>query len=225
MCNVKNTLFLSLLVFASTESISQQSRSPEIRSVERELVSSGFVGTSSVEFAEVSRAGKTVGCSLVYKVIFPDVVYESGNLNVAVGNITFNSFGKNAVGFSLKIGVRPLLDADAPFNPPNFAYIVTSKGSTAKLEQKSVLSDDGFNLFAYSFTDPMMSRIVNGILNDEVIQIAFNRTANGLDQRFDVDLRVESSELVDGKLRRIRSPKSMINFIDCLSPLMKSIAE
>jgi hypothetical protein len=225
VCNVKNTLFLSLLLFASTESISQQSRSPEIRSVERELVSSGFVGTSSVEFAEVSRAGKTVGCSLVYKVIFPDVVYESGNLNVAVGNITFNSFGQNAFGFSLKVGVRPLLDADAPFNPPNFAYIVTSKGSTAKVEQKSVLSDDGFNLFAYSFTDPMMSRIVNGVLNDEVIQIAFNRKANGLDQRFDVDLRVESSELVDGKLQRIRSPKSMINFIDCLAPLMRSSAE
>ncbi len=222
---MRKTIFLSLLVFASTESISQQSRSPEIRSVERELVSSGFVGTSSVEFSEVSRAGKTVGCSLVYKVIYPDVVYESGNLNVAVGNITFNAFGEKALGFSLKAGVRPLLDADAPFQPPDFAYIVTSKGTTAKVEQKSVLLDDGFKLFVYSFTDPLMPGVLDGLLNDEIIQIAFNRKANGLDQRFDVDLRVQSSELADGQLKRVRSQKSIVAFIECLAPLMESLPQ
>jgi hypothetical protein len=189
------------------------------------LVSSGFVGTSSVEFSEVSRAGKTVGCSLVYKVIFPDVVYESGNLNVAVGNITFNAFGENAIGLSLKAGVRPLLDADAPFQPPDFAYIVTSKGTTAKAEQKSVLLDDGFKLFVYSFTDPLMPGVLDGLLNDEIIQIAFNRKANGLDQRFDVDLRVQSSELTDGQLKRVRSQKSIVAFIECLAPLMESLPE
>jgi hypothetical protein len=40
----------------------------ELKGIERQLVASGIVRTSSVEFFDVSWAGKVEGCSLVYKV-------------------------------------------------------------------------------------------------------------------------------------------------------------
>ena len=224
-CFATKTLSVLMALICSSGVIAQSRDGGQTKSIERQLIANGFVGTSSVEFFEVSRAGKVEGCSLVYKAVFPDVVYRSGALQVAVGNITFNVIGKKTVGLSLKVGTRPLLDANAPFEPPNFAYLVTSNGSTARVEQTSANLDDGFKLFVYSFVDPSFPKIFQGLLQDEVVKIAFNRTDNGVDQQFDVDLRVESSHLVDGKIERIRSEKSIVQFIECLDPLMNSIAE
>jgi hypothetical protein len=222
---VKST-FLALLIFlVPAASMAQSPTALDAKSLERQLASSGFVGTTSVEFLEGRRSGQLVGCSLIYKVIFPDVVYRNGTLTSAVGNISFNAFGDGGFAFSLKLGTRPLLDENAPLEPPGFAYIVTSTGSSAEVKQASVLLEEGFKGFVYSLTDPIFLKVFEGLLKDDVIKIGFNRRANGIDQQFDVDLRVESSELLEGQIQRTRSEKNISRFIDCLDPLMTRATE
>lgn len=221
---MRHVVLAALLALYNGVAHGQEQSTPSQRDLERQLAAVDFVGTTSVEFFEVSRAGKVEGCSLVYKVVFPDVVYRSGQLTVAVGNITFNVINEKTVGLSLKLGTRPLLTPDAPFEPPNFAFLVTSGGSSARIEQTSAMLDDGFKMFVYSFVDPKFPELFGGLLDDDVISISFNRSLNGVDQRFNVDLTVESSELVKNKFTRKKSNHAKLKFINCLEPLMSSIA-
>ncbi len=217
---------LSIILFFATSPVGQGAASSQETNesrllIEQSLVRSGFVGTTSVEFSEVSREGELEGCSLVYKVVFPDVVYRSGQPTIAVGNITFNNIGNNFIGLSFKIGIRPLVgETTAPFEPPNFAYIVTSNGSSAKMKQVANELDDGFKLFAYPLDDPAFAGIFKGLISDEEITIAFNRSAKSVDQRFKLDLAVDDSELKDGKIVRARTKKSLSQFIECSGALI-----
>lgn len=189
--------------------------------IEQSLVRSGFIGTTSVEFSEVAREGELEGCSLVYKAVFPDVVYRSGQPTIAVGNITFNNIGNKFIGLSFKIGIRPLVDeTTAPFEPPNFAYIITSNGSSAKMKQVANELDDGFKFFAYPLDDPAFAGLFEGLISDEEITIAFNRAEKSVDQRFKLDLAVDDSEMKDGKIVRARTKKSLSQFIECSGVLI-----
>ena len=190
--------------------------------LEQQLISVGLVGTLRVEFSEISVAGKSEGCSLVYTSVFSDSVYRKGQLNVAVGNITFTGANAKIIGFSLKVGVRPFLDSTAPFERPNFAYISTSQGSSAKVKQVAVDGDEGFKLFVYSFTDPQFMKVLQGILRNDVLTVGFNRTANGMDQKFEVDLRVEDSAFDAAAYKRKQSVNSKKQFIECVLPLVNS---
>ena len=191
--------------------------------LEQQLISGGIVGTASVEFSEISVAGESQGCSLVYKTVFPDIVYRKGQLNVAVGNITFMGANAKSIGFSLKVGVRPFLDSTAPFERPSFAYISTSQGSSAKVKQVAVDGDEGFKMFVYSFTDPKFMKVLEGILDDDVITVGFNRQPNSMDQKFEVDFRVEDVVAEGVKFKRKQSANSKKRYIECVLPLLEKV--
>lgn len=194
--------------------------------LEQQLISAGIAGTWRVEFSEISVAGKSEGCSMVYTSVFPDSVYRSGQLNVAVGNITFMGANAQTIGFSLKVGVRPFLDSTAPFERPDFAYISTSQGSSANVKQVAVAGDEGFTMFVYSFTDPQFMKVLQGILRDDVLTVGFNRKANGIDQRFEVDLRVEDTAFDAAAFSRKQSANVKNKFIECVLPILnRAISE
>ena len=188
---------------------------------ENELLTSGIVGTLSVEAVDLRRAGSLFGCSLVYKSVFSDAVYQNGRLNVAVGNITFAS-DTNATGLSLKIGVRPLLTPDAKFERPNFAYFKTSVASTAKTKQSAVDGDEGFKLFVYSIEDPVTQRILMSLIDEDILTIAFNRNPNGMDQQFEVDLRVEDMGVQGTEFTRKKSSLAKTSFVSCMASLLEN---
>ena len=189
---------------------------------ENELLASGIVGTLSVEALDLRSAGSLFGCSLVYKSVFSDAVYQNGRLNVAVGNITFTA-DTNAPGLSLKIGVRPLLEPDAKFERPNFAYFNTSVASTAKTKQSAVDGDDGFKLFVYSLEDPVTQRVIKSLIDEDILTIAFNRNPNGMDQQFEVDLRVDDINVQGSEFKRKTSSRAKTSFVSCMASLLENL--
>lgn len=188
---------------------------------DRILATQGFVGTISVSHDEVTRSGTLEGCSLVYKVVFPDTVYRKGRLHIAVGNITLSALDNGNVVLSLKLGSRLLSSNDDSFEPPHFAYFVTSGGSSAKTESVSFDGEEGFRVFAFSMTDPAFNNIFQGLLDDKQITIGFSRKDGSLDQRFVVDLLIEDSDMVNEKLVKTRSDNAKKKFFYCTGALFK----
>lgn len=178
-----------------------------------------IAGTHAVIFQPVQVSGTVEGCTLVYRAVQFDSVYLNGSPVVAVGNIGVQQHGGNMI-VTFKIGVKNLA-GNAPFVRPNFAYLQTKSGSTAKVKQQSRDGDDGFKLYVYSFFDPTVQKIFDEMIRAEKITIGFNRTPKGMDVLVPIDLDVIDATYPGGtKVSRVRTNETMKDFMGCYLTLL-----
>lgn len=178
-----------------------------------------IAGTHAVIFQPVQVSGTVEGCTLVYRAVQFDSVYLNGSPVVAVGNIGVQQRGGNMI-VTFKIGVKNLA-GNAPFVRPNFAYLQTKSGSTAKVKQQSRDGDDGFKLYVYSFFDPTVQKIFDEMMSAEKITIGFNRTPKGMDVLVPIDLDVIDATYPGGtKVSRVRTKETMNDFMGCFLTLL-----
>lgn len=217
---------MKIAVYALTLSVALGVGAPSAFALspsETEQLRQEMVGTLSVEFFPMRIAGALTGCSLVYKVAFADYTYKEGALEVAVGNITVLTTGDSDIGLSLKIGTRPVLDGDAPFEAPAFAYIQTSKGSTANVKQVSKDGDPGYRLFMYTLQDSATMQVFRGLIDSGKVEVGFNRKKKGLDVILPIELDVTDVVVESDTVVRRRSPKAMMEFADCNIKLLEEV--
>lgn len=177
-----------------------------------------LVGTSEVQFVPMRSAGVTFGCTLVFKTIALDHIYERGSLLLAVGNIAYviNREGNN-LSFALKLGLQYPLK-DPAMVPPNYAYIDSPSGTTAKSKFVDGGSDSpGYKIFIYQVDDTSAS-VIGDLLKGAPVKIGFNRRDGGMDVILPIDLSVESSTpKAEGGFLRKRSTAAQDEFRACFN--------
>lgn len=177
-----------------------------------------MAGTYSVTFQPVTSGGRLIGCSLVYNAVMLDYTYQNGAPVLAVGNITFNQ--DKQPGLSLKLGLSNVLEASRTVEPPHYAFIKTKNGSTVGAKFQSFDSDvSGFRVFVYQLTEKTVN-IIGDLLEGGNPTIGFNRTPNGLDATFTLDLTVENVAVPNGGMpQRRHSTAATEGFTSCFSEL------
>jgi hypothetical protein len=183
-------------------------------------------GTHWVKFEPIQVAGTLEGCSLVYLVAQADRAYLGGNTVAVNGSfmLRLDRTGKG-IGVGFKAGLKDLSRSNALFTRPHFAYLQTATASTAQAKGKSFDGEDGYKVFAYSFTDPVIGTILNELITSGNATIGYNRKAGGMDVFAPLDLMVVDSEYTaDQKVLRKRSPTTMLGFSDCVVKLLDSVS-
>lgn len=179
-----------------------------------------IAGTHSVVFQPVQVRGELQGCTLVYRAAQFDYAYLEGRPVVAIGNIGIQQFGTQML-FSLKVGLKDLL-GNNPMVRPTFAYLQTKSSSTAKVKQESRAGDDGFQLFAYSFFDPSVQKVIEEMTESGRVTLAFNRKKNGMDVLVPIDLDVIDATYPGGNVvQRKRSGETLGAFMGCYLKLIE----
>jgi hypothetical protein len=187
-----------------------------------------FTGTMEVEFQPVQSAGIREGCALVYRVVTQDFTQGKADLVSLAGNIHFGTNKqRSSVGLSLKIGAKKTLDPNAKIEPPFFAYLQSSHGTTARSQHAKFDSPDtpGFRVFMYALDDNVM-KVYKDIAEGVPITIGFNRREGGMDILVPLDLGVaETTMKADGSYVRRRSDDMVLKFLDCVTDISRQVKD
>lgn len=180
-------------------------------------VDDSIYGTHAVVFQPIQRSGALTGCSLVYRAVQADRVYQEGEPVIIVGSISVQRFPKNtAVG--LKVGLKNFTE---PLTRPYFAYLQTPNATTAKSRHEMLDGEEGFRLIAMGLDDAVMNVLLEMLEVGEVT-IGFNRWKDGMDVLVPIDLKVFDAEpLPSQTFRRKRSPDAIKQFLGCFKKFLE----
>jgi hypothetical protein len=183
-----------------------------------------LTGTYEVSFQPMQSGGRVEGCSLVFRAVALDHVYQQGSPAMIVGNVTyFASRAKSNAAMSLKLGLRTALTPKATPTAPAFAYLQTASANTAKSAVDSGASDaPGYKVFVYRLDDAAL-KVIQEMLTTDAVTIGFNRTPGGLHVMVPLDLTVERTDFKGGELLRRRSPDAVLGFTSCVVDLTKQL--
>lgn len=174
-------------------------------------------GTYQVAFAPMQSGGRLQGCSLVFKAIAEDHVYQSGRPILLVGNVTvYTAPDKKGFALAVKLGIGDPLNTAAPFEAPAVAYLQTRSANTASALADSQPSDiPGYRMFVYRITDESTMTVMKEMLESNSVTIGFNRHRGGLDLLVPIDLSVIDT-VHDGKgFKRQHSPQAVLQYSEC----------
>lgn len=209
LCRFRAGLFVLAFTLTPTDAFGQ--------SVDLSFLS----GTYEVVYMPVQSAGRKHGCSLVYKAIALDQVYQNGRPIILIGNITF-SLLQRTPALSLKMGIADALAASAAItSAPDMAYLQTASGSTAQSLHEAA-DVEGYRLFVFKL-DVATTKVLGDLLSGEPVTLGFNRRKGGVDILFSLDTTVESATIQGGSVSRNRSPKSVLAFGECVTELVNQI--
>lgn len=180
-------------------------------------------GTFSVNFEPLSTEGVTEGCSLVFRTIARDYVYNKGKPVVGVGNITYMVTSPTKFGMSVKLGVGKV-EENMKMQAPHFAYIKTISGSTAGVKNKTADSDmKGFRMFVPQVSESSMS-VITDILDGKPATVGFNLKKGGMDVLLPLDFTVANTIASDdGTLKRLHSQDAITGFGKCFMEVSEKL--
>lgn len=182
-------------------------------------------GTLSVQSAPQMADGKLTGCSLVYEVLQQDFVYLNGNFVRVSGNVSLLASGQN-VALIVKVvamEVDPAVtDLVVGPLPPSRAYLIDSSlnGNLDSLVTASA-SDAPGSIFAIYNLEPGINSIFEAIDTGK-LTVAFALDGGSMDIQMPIEIDVVEVAQ-DGS--RVRSPNTMLSFLDCAQRLMQSTLE
>jgi hypothetical protein len=179
-------------------------------------------GTNRVVFQPLQAAGQLDGCSLVFNVTAEDYGYRQGALVILTGALSSQRVN-NTVVLMLKLGVKDLnARGTSSTEPPEFAYVQTSKATTANSLKGSTRSDGGHKLFVYNIDDATAT-VISEMLDGKPLTIGFNRAPRGLDVLADLDLHVVDVDMVGDQIRRTRSEQARQQFTGCVGEVTRTL--
>lgn len=182
-----------------------------------------FLGTHQVKFEPVQVERDIQGCQLTFLTVAVDHVYLSGNPVLVKGIIYLNA-NERGVALLLKVGLKDITSPSSTTQPPAFAYLQTSAGSTAKSQQHSYDGESGYKLFVYSITDDNTTKVLTELMTSGKASIGYNRTIGGIDVLVPLDLMVANSEYTQNmKVIRTRSPEAVKGFAECTTRSLRRI--
>jgi len=180
---------------------------------------SALTGTMEVQFHPMQMAGIKQGCTLVYRTIGQDFAYRQGKLIALSGNIAYVISNQGVPGLGLKIATINILDEHAKPEPPNFAYIETPNGTTAKSKFLHIDSPDtpGARYFSFQLDESAL-KVMGDIATGSKVTIGFNREKGGLDVLVPLDLSVIESTAAENPLgfNRRHSDETLHQFRSCV---------
>lgn len=185
---------------------------------------SALTGTIGIESDTASRQGQFAGCTLNYRAAVLDYTYRKGALTGVSGSFNLNLMrdraGQKAVGALLKVGVKQILPPTNLQNEaPAFAYLASEQGTTAKSVIASDISDTpGYRVFALR-VDEALIKLIGDILDGSPVTLYYSRTADGLDVKVPLDMRVIDSKAGPAGLEPVRSDSTLHGFAACFQRL------
>ncbi len=162
-------------------------------------------------------AGIKQGCTLVYRTIGQDFAYRQGKLIALSGNIVYVISNQGVPALGLKIATINVLDEHAKPEPPYFAYLETTNGTTAKSKFLHSDSPDTPRARYFSFQlDEGVQKVMGDIATGSKAIIGFNRKKGGLDVLVPLDLSVIESTASDLGFNRRHSDETLHLFRSCV---------
>jgi hypothetical protein len=181
-------------------------------------------GTHWVEFQPIQMSGDLKGCQLVYMAVAPDHASSAGDWIAVNGSIILRDMDKGPKGILLvlKIGLKNLTaPTNPPFVRPNFAYLQTAHGSTAKAPQVPADGDNGYKLFTYRGAEDGVASVIGDIADTSSITIGYNRKDGGMDVLVPLDLTVVQSDYNDAQeVIRKTSPEVLDKWAQCVTKVL-----
>ncbi len=176
-------------------------------------------GTIEVMFFPEQSAGIIDACTLGYRAIGQDSVYQNDALFAIAGNISYGiNANRSSSYLKIKIGVFNTLDFSVKPEPPFFAYIQTAHGTTARSLIKQFDSPDpnmsGFRHFQFALDENLM-KVLTDLLAGAPVTIGFNRMKGGPDLLVPLDLSVVNTTVSKAGLIHHRSDKMLREFNAC----------
>lgn len=181
-----------------------------------------LAGTYEIAFRQILTEGSLNGCSLVFKASALDDAYKNGRPVILSGNVTFYAQKKEkTMVMALKLGLLDVFGQNVQWEEPNFAYLMTQQGSTAKgMITESGTDTPGYRLFVYQIDDQGFL-VMKNLIEEHAVIIGFNRKKGGVDVLAPLDLTVSNTSQRNGKFDRKHSTEMIESFSKCLSELSK----
>lgn len=188
-----------------------------------------LAGTLKVEGKSITSGGDLKGCTLEFESVVLDHHYRRGDPSLVAGSITLQLVTKGnvtEVGVGLKTVVKDVVPKTGAVGldfrdaRPFFAFLETPAGqSNVKGFVTKMNSDTPGGLFSIFRMDDTFVPIFEAISKGAVV-VAFTREKGKADVRVPLDLRVESS---DGPQGRVRSDTPVNRFMGCVGPLLDKV--
>ena len=180
-------------------------------------------GTIEVAFSPEQSGGIIDACTLGYRAIGQDSVYQIDALFAIAGNFSYgNNTDRTGSYLKIKIGVFNTLTDSIDYSvkpePPFFAYIQTAHGTTARSRFIQFDSPDpnmsGFRHFTFAL-DENSVKVVSDLIFGAPVTIGFNRMKGGPDLLVPLDLSVVNTTISKAGLIQHRSDKMLREFSAC----------
>lgn len=189
-----------------------------------EQVVTRMVGTQVVKAAPMTRQGQLIGCSLEFTAIGRDVVYRQNQPFFMDGSINAMATDKGVIALTLKVVLRDIVSILPTLRAKPFVVSTTylesksGKNNAAALFSKTT-SDTPGGLFSIFKLDESLDVIQEMLVDDEVT-VAFARTTTGLDAKVVLDLTVKNTETGGGDVKREHDPLNTKPFLECFGSLI-----
>jgi hypothetical protein len=181
-------------------------------------------GTHWVKYEPVQVGGTLKGCSVVFTTVTADRAYLNGSWVALNGSIGLRAVQDGPLGLilTLKIGLKEI-QTGKPFERPNFAYLQTANGSTAKAPQTAFDGDPGYKLYTYRPFEPSVAAVLKDLADRPELTIGYNRIKDGIDVLVPLDLTVVDSEYTQlQEVIRKRSREVVDQWSTCVTRLLDS---
>lgn len=166
--------------------------------------------------------GALSACGMEFGALERDYATKKGAPVFLVGSLYVRQF-KAELGYALKLSVRDGVDRKvAPFAPYS-AYVRAPQGNAARTLARSLSDTPGAALWIGSL-DKDFVKVFQSIVDSSRMVVGFNRASKQMDVQAEIDLSVVDMRTGDdGWPERIRSPKTVSDFMSCIDDLFKAV--
>jgi hypothetical protein len=180
--------------------------------------------TINTTFEQVTSGGKRLGCTLVFTAIAEDHGYRQGGMISLNGHVGIMRSG-DRIAATLKVVLHDLnlvrTGVQREPSAPAFAYLRSPNGqSNAGSLIDSQPSDTPGGLFLIYPIDEPFGDIVLGILEQNRVDVVYNRRDGGIDVTVPIDLSVQDVAS-DGTIKRSDEPVQ--NWVKCSTELASEL--
>lgn len=179
-----------------------------------------FGGTLSVLPSKEFDNGKLVGCGFQFSAMNQYPRTESGAAVKIVGSYHLRLYPPAEIGYSLKLGIYEGLSWTHPY-APHSAYARPLRGAAPSSVSRLPAENPGFALF-FGFLTESPERVQIEIVDNAKLIVGFNQGSDHQDIVFILNLHVENTQIVEGRMVRKTSSKAIENFSACADDLIGS---
>ena len=176
-------------------------------------------GTLFTRALRQASGGELFGCGIEFATVARDFATRRGERVVLNGSFNIMKLDQHGIGYSLKLGVFPLV-ANAKPEAPALGYVRAPRSAPPPSSRRSPAEAPGYALFMGPGGKEVLA-IIDALLGEGIVEIGFNRKAGQIDVTAVLDLAVEDIRGANGAAERIRSRKTQSELSECIGQLVR----
>lgn len=184
-------------------------------------------GTLATSAAPITHGGNRTGCEIDFSAVVADFAYKQGAWVHLTGSLVLNGYGENNTvrpSLTVKLVVSDMASGSGeykltPSAPTTVTLIGKGEVSNRGAFIASIAGETPGSLISAFRFDDTFAPVLERILDEGQLVVAFNRREGGLDVRVPIDLRVEDWSAAGAK----RSDATQLAFASCSTSLLAEI--